>query len=373
MPITRLHNLDFIKFLCCVTILICHSRLCRLSLPGMPRTDIGVEFFFILAGFFLYFSFKKQESTADFVVKRWVRLMPVVLASFLAVILLHCSGLIVQQTHFKDVFTTLFFVRHIGLFNETQQIRYLYDNSYLWFIGPLFWCSLFYFVIFKSSVPLRLKCFTTALLVYVSYFYYVHDFYRPILKLIPANSGLFRGIAGIGFGILCAALAEYFAQHQAWHKKARFSKGIFTLLEIAFFGMMIDLLFIHVVPVNFRFYAFIVFFILTILFYLQKGYFSRFLNRPFLGRLGVWSYSIYVFQYIPQIIVTKGNLVGGMPCYLEWKAQHPILVFIVIGIILPVITGGGVYYLIERPIYKYLITSWKKMPASAPPSNLKNT
>lgn len=360
MPTSRLHNLDFIKFLCCVTILICHSGLCQLALPGMPRTAVGVEFFFMLAGFFLYFSLKKQGSIADFVVKRWIRLMPVALASFLAVILLHWSGLIVQQTHFKDVFTTLFFVRHIGLFNDAQQIQYLYDNSHLWFVGPLFWCSLFYFVIFKSSVSLRLKYFTTALLVYVSYFYYLHDFYRSLRSLIPDDTGVFRGIAGIGFGILCAALAEYFAQQQTWNKKTRFSKGIFTFAEVVFFGITIDFLFIHVSPIKLRFYDFLVFSILTILFYLQKGYFSRFLNRHFLGRLGVWSYSIYVFQYIPQIIVTKGNLVGGMPCYLEWRTQHPVLAFSVIGIILPIITGG-VYYLIERPLYKYLITLWKRI------------
>ena len=341
----RLHNLDFIKFLCCVTILIFHSPLCQLALPpGMSRTGIGVDLFFILAGFFSYFSFSKPGNTANFVVKRWVRLMPVVLASFCAVILLHWSGLIVQQTHFRDVFMTLFFVRHIGLFNDAQQIQYLYDNSHLWFIGPLFWCSLFYFVIFKSSVSFRLKSFVTALLVYVLYYYYTHDCFRPVSKLVPGLNGLLRGLMGIGFGILCAALSEYIARRPFLRETTWLGRWGFTLAEISLFGILIEFLFIHVLPHKFRFYAFVVFFTLTILFYLQKGYFSRFLNRPFLGLLGVWSYSIYVFQYIPQIIVTKGNVVGGIPCYLEWKTQHPVLAFSVIGIILPVITGGGILF-----------------------------
>ena len=351
----RFYNIDFLKFLCCITILIVHLSLINLKMPYIGRTDIGVTFFFILSGFFLYFSFAKKISLVDFVAKRWIRLMPIVLASVLGVILLHKTGLIAQHTHFKDVFLTTFFIRNMALFNDGTQIKFDYDNSHLWFIGPLFWCSLFYFALFKSTISHSVKCLITAVIVYCGCVADIHVY----VPKIPGTYGVWRGLSGIGMGLLCAMIAEYFVQNPFKGFSLK-RKWIFTLGEVFFFGLFIHLMFIDCLPKKFHFYGMVVFFVLTLLFYFQKGSFSQWLNQPWLGKLGTISYSVYVLQYIPQILVAKSNKIGSMASFIEWKTHYPVAVILLVGIMAPVILGGG-YILIEKPATEYLTRLWKKL------------
>ena len=333
MSRSRLHNLDFLKFLCCISILIVHSQF---DLPNLPRTSVGVEFFFVLAGFFLFFSFDRGEIGVDFAAKRWIRLMPVVIASFIAVIILHKAGLIIQRTDVKDVLMTVFFVRNIGLFNDVKQLNFQYDNSHLWFIGPLFWCSLFYFTLFRSNMTRSAKYLITAFLVYWGYSAFL-NFLRPL----PRTFEIMRGFGGVGFGVVAGSFASAFSQYFHFREDTWQCRLLFTFVEIFFFVTLIDQLFINVIgrhEHHLKFYPIVIFFVLIILFYLQKGYLSRLLNRPWLGIFGLWSYSIYAFQYIPQIIVTRGNVIGDMSAYLEWRISHPVVGLLIVNILTPILS-----------------------------------
>ena len=352
---TRYYNLDFIKFLCCLSILVLHSAMVGFKVIS-DRTDIGVCFFFILSGLFLFSQIKKDIPYRDFIVKRYIRLMPIVILSFVFVYFFHQLGLIVQETHFKDNFMTFFFIRNIALFNDAMEIRFSYNNSYMWYLGPLFWVSLFYLSLFKVF-PSKTAVFTAAVLSYIGMIIYIHQIKQPARGLY----GVWRGLFGIGLGLLIRIFIDYM---NSFREAQSAKKGVtifFTILELVFFGIFIDFLFFNTLKLAEHAYGVVVFSILVILFFIQKGAFSRLLNQPFLGRLGAYSYSIYILQYIPQILFAKGNMLGESPLYVQLKTEYPLSTCLVVAIVLPCVLGVVGYYLCEKKSYEKLSSLYNKI------------
>ena len=352
---TRYYNLDFIKFLCCLSILVLHS-----IMPGFrvftERTNIGVSFFFILSGFFLFSQIKRDISYQDFIVKKYIRLMPIVILSFVFVYFFHQLGLIVQETHFKDNFMTFFFIRDIAVFNDAMEIRYLYNNSYMWYLGPLFWVSLFYLSLFKVFSS-KTAVFVVAVLSYIGMIFYINKVELPVRGVLSVG----RGICGIGLGLLIRIFIDYM---NSFREAQSAKKGVtifFTILELVFFGIFIDFLFFNTLKLAEHAYGVVVFSILVILFFIQKGAFSRLLNQPFLGRLGAYSYSIYILQYIPQILFTKGNMLQKSPLYVQLKTEYPLSTCLVVAIVLPCVLGIAGYYLCEKKSYEKLSSLYNKI------------
>ncbi len=351
---TRYYNLDFVKFLSCLSILIVHAPLIGFDLIK-ERTDIGVSFFFILSGFFLFTQIKKDISYQDFVVKRYIRLMPIVILSFLFVFCLNYVGLITQETHFKDNFMTFFFIRNIALFNDATQIRFIYNNSHLWYLGPLFWVSLFYLSLFKIF-PHKISTFIVAIMSYIGVMIYIHK-----VRVLPGLLGVWRGLFGIGLGILIRIFISYINYFQETRLIKKGTIIFFTILELLFFGIFIDLLFFNTLKLSEYAYGIVVFSILVILFFIQKGAFSRLLNQPFLGKLGIYSYSIYILQYIPQILFAKGNLLSNSKLYLHLKTEYPISTCLIISILFPCAFGIILYYMCEKKSYEKLSSLYNKI------------
>lgn len=351
----RYYNLDFIKFLCCLSILLLHSAMVGFKVIS-NRTDIGVCFFFILSGLFLFSQIKKDISYQDFVVKRYIRLMPIVILSFLFVFCLNNIGLITQEAHLKDNFMTFFFIRNIALFNDATEIRFSYNNSYIWYLGPLFWVSLFYLTLFKIF-PNQISTFVVVILSYIGIIIYIHNIKQPA----PGLYGVWRGLFGIGLGLLIRIFISYINYFQETRLIKKNTVIFYTILELLFFVLFIDLLFFDTLELSEYAYGIVVFSILVILFFIQKGAFSRLLNQPFLGKLGVYSYSIYILQYIPQILFAKGNLLGNSELYLHLKTEYPIFTCLIISILFPCALGILGYYLCEKKSYEKLSSLYNKI------------
>ena len=149
----RFYNVDFLRFLLAVQIVVRH-QICKwaglddftaLVSSKFNLWSIAVEFFFILAGFFMFLGIKKETDTLDFAKKRFLRLAPLVW--FLVIISAIISPVINVKFSYDGNILTIPLMHSIG-FTPTS-ITGGTINGTIWFVSVLFWCSLFYFYIYK--------------------------------------------------------------------------------------------------------------------------------------------------------------------------------------------------------------------------------
>ena len=146
----KLKNIEFLRVLCTLFIVIYHIFLFKF----MSGSSIGffkdltyhaqkaVDFFFVMAGFFLIFTFKPTLTLVNLIKKRIIRLLPVML------FILTCYGIaslfgLCKFTLLKNIMTLLF-ISNIGL-----PIK-IGNSGNLWFVSVMFWCSIFYFLLYKN-------------------------------------------------------------------------------------------------------------------------------------------------------------------------------------------------------------------------------
>jgi len=211
----RLPGIEFFRFYFILWICLCHIW----KAFNAPHVNFGVEYFFIVAGFFLYQSFsKKRLSFIDYAVSRWKRLFPVyfvglVLAYVINVAIAHSDGSLNILNSFYDFIVQASFLFETGFFHSPS----LQANALipLWFVGVLFVASLFLYLCLCCSeylstrviFPLFIFCFfafTFTKGLHLTDFWGVETV-DEMPFLLPA---LGRGLAEMCIGIEIAALFE---------------------------------------------------------------------------------------------------------------------------------------------------------------------
>ena len=211
----RLPGIEFFRFYFILWICLCHIW----KAFNAPHVNFGVEYFFIVAGFFLYQSFsKKRLSFIDYAVSRWKRLFPVyfvglVLAYVINVAIAHSDGSLNILNFFFDFIVQASFLFETGFFHSPS----LQANALipLWFVGVLFVASLFLYLCLCCNRCLSLRVFFplfSFVFFAVTFTKGLHltDFWGVELVdgmpfLLPA---LGRGLAEMCVGIEIAALFE---------------------------------------------------------------------------------------------------------------------------------------------------------------------
>lgn len=361
------YNIDFLRFLACISILIFHAPLTGFFPAGISGTSIGVTFFFILAVFFTYFQVQRNISGEEFVIKKCIRLWPVIIASYVILAIQHYLGFITQCPQIKVILWTLAFIRDTGL---TKYLNSSIDNAYLWFIGPMVCACGFYFCLFKGATDgwKGNAKLVGLIIIFLSSTCYMHS--PPLISQL-ALIGTSRALSGVGIGYFLAHFCEFIQRKEIMHSHTTLRKISFTMLELLSLYYFIDILFLHYLckpgPYIECDALYILAFIpLIALFYCQKGYVSCLLNRRWLGILGAYSFSIYVFQYNVQVLFFKNNILYNTKWYEACKEEHMWMSFVVFAIIIPVIVGGLIYYIVERPSVKFL-TQMRKNRERKPP------
>ena len=143
----RYDGVDSLKFILSVIIVYYHlfyanikpyigeTELFRVLAPAAKYSGLAVECFLVIAGYFIYLTWRKgRTGFAAFVESRWIRLWPVV--AFYVV-------LVGMQTKFRleDVVLDLCFLRCTGISLAFRGI--------VWYIGPFFWASLLVFAVLR--------------------------------------------------------------------------------------------------------------------------------------------------------------------------------------------------------------------------------
>ncbi len=331
-----LGQIGILKFLFSIVVILSHFYKFKIDnfLQWKDRGALAVHCFFIISGFFFYNTIKKIDkiSFEEFSFKKIFRLYPV----FLFNIILYGKKFI--------KFTSNFFMLSIGIMKE-------YPTS-IWYIGVLFYVLLFYFYLYKNYQRKNVNLIIVIIMYFSSMFLFNKKpkwFGTWQNDFIFFNSGFIRGLLFVGLGIFSHIFYEkislFFNKRE--NKQSKLYFLIFSILEIIFFHKMIKYLFIKnkVNALN----AGLDFCILLCLFVTKKGILSKILDNKISIKLGEYSYSIYVMHYICLKTLNKFSI-NGIPLR-GFFSDTNFNIFLVLSCVL---FGILVYYLVEKPSYKYL-------------------
>ena len=348
----KLKNIEFIRvFLICAIVFLhmfIDRKWCLCTLfpdisiyqtlkSAIAHSNNGVEGFFIVAGFFLVYTFKSHLSLKNFILKKYIRLSPVILFSMG----LCAIGWLLGAMHFKlipnllTVFLLNNFVVQIGVG----------QNPILWYTSALFTGLLLYFCLIK---------YWTIAIVAISGYIILEilqhgSFVKPIKNYHHIfNIGFLRAVGGIGLGCLIGYLYKNILSKFNQPLKNMLLKWFFTLLEFGFMGFIIWWCMCIHKSIN-NIVIVLCFGILLILFLFKKGYLSQITDSDIWVKLGRYQYSIYVVHYV---IIRILGLKVWKHCP-DFVSAHPIMP-IILNLVVILLIGIFAYHMVELPCTKYL-------------------
>ena len=349
------YNIDFLRCILCISVLIVHFRKVLLINPDFKNiilykllleirgNSLCVDCFFMLSGFFMFLTTDFGQTIINFVRKKLVRLLPLVIFAAIPSLLGYC---IYKQTFtfiFDDIWI-LFMLQCVGF---TRKIITLGNT---WFVSVLFWVSCFYFYLFKI-INKKIFNIIVASIVYFCYVFYVNSYlvnYKsPFYTFGIFNYGVIRGLAGIGLGYFIYTLCQSIAKKSAADIIPTSKKILYTIIEtILLIFILVNLIFGNITFGN-HLLIVLSFLFIIILFLMKNGYISNFLDKKVFQILGHYTYSIYITHII----------VRDFCKYIVYKHpgitfSHPVLC--VIGTMITVVAVGIFgYHFIEKPATKY--------------------
>lgn len=347
----KFKNIEILRFIFAVLIMMFHyAKNCSLTKPLIEQSCLKgiiyqshhcVDFFFIIAGFFLFLTINITQPTFEFAKKRFLRLAPLlwlyVFFQFLLSILIH------TDFTFDGSILKLFLLNNIGFAPNTG------GSIFAWFIASLFWVSLFYFYIAKILNKKYLNLFVW-LITICSLGISLNCTEKQIFYFI--NTGIIRGLYGMGIGYF---ISEVYKSGFMQNCSKKFNH-IASTLEIFCIGFLTYyMLFSKSLPGKSGFVYIVIFSILFYLFLIRKGFISKLFNNDLSVKLGSYSYSIYVMHILISTIFNK-------IVYIETNTfvmNHIILTY-TIEVITGVAFGILIHYIFEKPINKLIHTKLAK-------------
>lgn len=295
-----------------------HYQYCR-------HARVVVEFFFIASGFFLYSSCLKEKFIYNVIVKRFLRLWPVL---FVAVVFVAVHNHIA----FYKTLPAMVMLTSLG-FKDCEQIL-----GYCWFVYVLFWVSVFYSCLIyaiKDKIKLSL---VILLLAYLGLLMLTQDstmFVQTFKNLLTVfNGGVLRGIIGVGVGIL---IAMHFKDI-----KLPSNKILFTGAELFALSYLLAQLFFVTAKntVNATLVFIILFSFLFVSFVNNLGCISFYLNKINLSSISKYCYCWYVMQCVTKDLLPLDKLSNNE--------------YIILSLFVTTTLGILAYHLVEKPSVKFL-------------------
>lgn len=343
---TKIQNIEFLRFLFSVIIVYLHMCILpdfvkietyKVLATNCSKAYICVDFFLIIAGFFLYKTAQKTQNISDFVINKIARLWPVLAVTIL-------SYIIIGKTNGYTAIMDLLFLHNVGI-----TIKF---SGIIWFISPYFWGMLFYFYILKNVK----KEYVYLIMILIIYFSYVgvlnygkgsfDNHYITIFYFF--NVGMMRVLASVGLGYFIGMLYQKYILAVQQEQITRNKFICMTFLEVWCGSFILWHLLVEPLKDS-DFYYIIIFCVFFILMLLRQGAISNLLENKFSGWLGRFSYSIYVMQQTSYDLLNR-YVWADHPKTLIFS---PILV-VVITLIFSIILGMLTYRYIEVPGNKYI-------------------
>lgn len=334
----RLPELDAMRGIACLLVVIFHFNINQSeALHWLNLGVAGVDLFFIISGFVIFYSLSKNSNTLDFIVSRFSRLYPAywvaVCATSAAVLLnggtIPLRDFLVNLTMVQGYFGVedidgsywtlgieLFFYGLVMLpfvFKITGQMERLIWISLLFVYGWHYWGTMF-FPSFHDSVSRHVQFFNHAPLFFAGIFFYLIGFDK-------ATSERY-------FGVLCCFILTCFL-HSFYGR----TQWVITLHEhvwmlIVFFGAFFSLLANRL----------------------------HFLVNRFTLFLGTISYSLYLIHQRISTEIVRPWLQHLMP-------DMPNPVYIIIMAAFSIGVASAITFWIELPMMRFFRTGWKRVSA----------
>lgn len=324
--VPKLANIEFLRILFTIGVVITHIRVCVYHQPSQGGQ--GVEFFFLLSGYLLAYTFRPERRLIDLAKRNWIRFVPLIVIGAI----LGMGG--------WNAFYGLFMIQNTGL--AFQDIP---GNGPAWYIGVLFWCSLFYAALLKA-VPEKQRNLIIATIAFAACIMVaqVHgDRWEMIAGYFPR--GLVRGIACMGVGIILEQLCV--RNFEANPQNSKIGRFIFTILEASLILYIITSFFTSEYFIRYWIFKPITHVMLLMLFIHRKGLISQMGELPIFSRLSKYCLSIYLTHW-------------ALYHHRFWQVEDiGTSTWIAVGV--SIILGIFAYYLVEKPCVKYLsILAYKK-------------
>ncbi len=339
----RLYNIDFLRLLFVVLIVYYHliqrdyiqamhvELLAHMKANALFLGDVGNMALFIVSGYFLLGSLeKKDKDFLQFSLHRLMRFWPTLCFAIL------CMGILGAFHLIKfDIGQNILNLCAITRYGTGLTPRWGNLNT-SWFVCALFWVSLFYYALYNSVKMRNIFCFVVALIVWFSSVLFVNSsgtpYYKVMYGFFPRAGMLALGMIGLGI-LLRAFLNEIKIEGRKinyWIASALEILLLFYLMH----GCLIERFKeTHMVLI-------IAFSALFVLFIMNQGVLSQLFNKPWVSKIGRYTFSIYIMQEvgIASVKYLWTNIRGG--------GMSLVLISVLICIILGVVT----YHLIEKPI-----------------------
>ncbi len=216
--------------------------LCPVHCPAVnlfPNGYIAVEFFFILAGFFIYQSYRKHVDlgTMDFTLKKMRRFFWPLVLSLGVLMLLDRKRFIYPHEITPDGIVSQYFMRIPELLfcQGLEMVKPdTYINVTLWFISILLFGGAIIFSLLKNvghkAVALVIPILVLLGITYLTSFGNTGLIWRSQLPGSPLDCNLMRGIVEMGIGVMLAYVMELKKERITRHRKAVDALGTIGLL-----------------------------------------------------------------------------------------------------------------------------------------------
>lgn len=364
----HLKNLDIFRFIFACLIVACHIigssanfgfnyNNFKFIYYNSSHLWMCVELFFIISGFCFIYTYKAKQNWLVFFKAKIIRLWPVMIFSILLFAI--CSLFKLVHLYLMEDLFTLFFLNGLRLANHTTDYQGLGNLHPLWFVSCLIYTLIIYRYIIENY---GFKLFNLILLFIIPIGIWIHiDTPAYIYKCYTGTIDLCRALYGVGIGSIIAIV---FIENKEKFEKIKkniltsfVNKFFINLLEIGIFSYLIfglicsskdrlvegDLIFLFIV--------------LVLLFLLKSGLLSKKLDSNISLILGKYSYAIFCTHSFWVDIFKKyyftdaiWNIIKTLPI------QHPFIEILYFGfpMLISVLFGVFTYYVIEKPITKYL-------------------
>lgn len=290
------HSIDFFRFLFCCIIFLLHYRCYFISIyeinDNFSGGYLGVEFFFLISGFFMMSTLHRAPLITDsaeksaflYLIKRYKKLYPLYIISIILYIL--------SQKFIYDSYSIkLAILKGFPNFLALQIFwRPMNISIHFWYVSALLWASfLVYYLLLKNRDLFIYIIEPIALLSFIGITYrlYGHMAYTDADHLWVCG---FRAFVEIGFGCCLYCIFE-----KAKMLEPKLSPWVYTALEVSL--LFVILIIMYRSRDDYKDYVTLFLLaVFVILLFLKRGYLSALLDNKFSAFLGSISYLMYLNQ-----------------------------------------------------------------------------